>query len=117
MRLAKEDRSIDARQRLLLNRSNPLIGDCLELTLKTGLGLLAPLVNLEMFGFLGIDHRMDKPELEWMAVHWRRLKTMRGLTDGHAPRSAHDERIAALKEYMVQLRPGVVHESIIPAST
>ncbi|KAG0318406.1 hypothetical protein BGZ97_003850 [Linnemannia gamsii] len=119
VRLANEDRSIHAgRPRFLVQsiEGRPLMIDCLELTLKSGLGLLAPLVNLEMFGFLGIDHRIDKPELEWMAVHWRRLKTMRGLTDDHEPRSAHDRRKPALREYMMQLRPDVVHESIIPAS-
>ncbi|KAK3818203.1 MAG: hypothetical protein JOS17DRAFT_757350 [Linnemannia elongata] len=118
VRLANEDRHIKAGQpRYFVQsvRGRPLMLDCLELTLKSGLGLLAPLVNLEMFGFLGIDHKIDKPELEWMAAHWRRLKTMRGLTDDHEPRSAHDSRKPELREYMMQLRPDVVHESIIPA--
>lgn len=118
VRLANEDKHIkEGRPRFFVQsiRGRPLMLDCLEFTLKSGLGLLAPLVNLEMFGFLGIDHRIDKPELEWMAVHWRRLKTMRGLTDDHEPRSAHDSRKPELREYMMQLRPDVVHESIIPA--
>ncbi|KAG9062316.1 hypothetical protein KI688_005230 [Linnemannia hyalina] len=112
VRLAYEDRHIKSTQS---TRDRTLMLDCLELTLKSGLSLLAPLVNLEMFGFLGIDHRIDKPELEWMAASWRRLKTMRGLTDDHEPQSAHDRRKSALRVYMMQLRPDVIHESIIPA--
>ncbi|KAF9103537.1 hypothetical protein BGX29_003236 [Mortierella sp. GBA35] len=90
-----------------------LIRDCLELSLKSGLVQLAPLVNLEMIGFLGIDHRIGKSELTWMAKAWPRLKTMRGLTDDHEPRNDHDERKTELREYMMMLRPDITHESIV----
>ncbi|KAK3841598.1 MAG: hypothetical protein J3R72DRAFT_153700 [Linnemannia gamsii] len=97
-----------------VSKDRPLILDCLALTLESGLGLLAPLVNLEMFGFSGIDHRMCKAELKWMAVHWLRLKIIRGLADGHQPRSEHDRRNVMLREYMMALRPDVEHKSTVP---
>ncbi|KAG0281251.1 hypothetical protein BGZ95_005621 [Linnemannia exigua] len=120
VRLAYQDSRHMAGSPLLVARAakdRPLISDCLALTLESGLGLLAPLINLEMFGFSGIDHRMCKAELEWMAVHWLRLKTIRGLIDAHQPRSEHDRRNAMLREYMRALRPDVEHESVVPISS
>ncbi|KAK3816095.1 MAG: hypothetical protein J3Q66DRAFT_431648 [Benniella sp.] len=47
--------------------------DTLELSLESGLGTLK---DLEMIGFEGNDHRIDKKELEWMATSWPKLKLM-----------------------------------------
>ncbi|KAF9922054.1 hypothetical protein FBU30_007849 [Linnemannia zychae] len=114
IRLAHEDKFLPLGTS---NKVHPLTLDCLELTLASGLDLLAPLVNLEIFGFAGIDHRIGKPELEWMAANWPRLKILRGLTDDHQPRLEHDRRKAPLCEYMRLLRPDIKHESILSAES
>ncbi|KAK3816126.1 MAG: hypothetical protein J3Q66DRAFT_401313 [Benniella sp.] len=74
--------------------------DTLELTLESGLGQLGSLKNLEMFGFEGVDYRIDKKELEWMAKKWPELKLMHGLTDEHCE-----------KKHMRAFRPDIVHVS------
>ncbi|KAF9366606.1 hypothetical protein BGX34_000074 [Mortierella sp. NVP85] len=73
--------------------------DTLELSLESGLGQLGSL-NLEMFGFEGVDYRIDKKELEWMAKRWPKLKLMHGLTDEHSEQT-----------HMRALRPDIVHVS------
>ncbi|KAG9062318.1 hypothetical protein KI688_005232 [Linnemannia hyalina] len=55
------------------------IPNTLELSLESGLDRLSTLNDLEMFGFEGLDHRIGKAELEWMAVSWPRIKIMPGL--------------------------------------
>ncbi|KAF9098309.1 hypothetical protein BGX29_007709 [Mortierella sp. GBA35] len=84
--------------------------DSMELTWWSGLYLLETLVNLELFGFEGVDHLIDKQELEWMAAFWPKLKVMRGLQEDTLPRVRPDERKAKLRAYMSLLRPDVRHE-------
>ncbi|KAF9080250.1 hypothetical protein BGX23_002407 [Mortierella sp. AD031] len=48
--------------------------DTLELTLESGLGRLAALKDLEMFGFECVNHRIGRAELDWMAKSWPKLK-------------------------------------------
>ncbi|KAF9100686.1 hypothetical protein BGX29_006362 [Mortierella sp. GBA35] len=93
------------------------IYETLELSLASGLDLLAPLTKLEVFGFDGVNHKIGKQELEWMARTWIRLKIMRGL---HASTDPRITRLASgrteLQEYMQTLQPDVVHQAALPLS-
>ncbi|KAK3840288.1 MAG: hypothetical protein JOS17DRAFT_726652 [Linnemannia elongata] len=85
----------------------------LELTLSTGLTHLSELRHLQVFGFEGVDHRIGKQELEWMAVHWPKLKIMRGLQeDDHLVQIEPDPVKTELRRHMEMLRPDVKHESL-----
>jgi hypothetical protein len=85
----------------------------LQLTLATGLDRLSGLRHLEVFGFEGVDHRIRKEELEWMAVHWPKLKVMRGLQeDDHLEKIEPDPVKTELRRHMEMLRPDVKHESL-----
>lgn len=85
----------------------------LQLTLATGLDQLSRLHHLEVFGFEGVDHRIGKEELEWMAVHWLKLKVMRGLQeDDHLEMIEPDPVKTELRLHMEMLRPDVKHESL-----
>ncbi|KAG0379573.1 hypothetical protein BGX24_012608 [Mortierella sp. AD032] len=85
----------------------------LELSLTTGgLTRLAGLKLLEVFGFEGVDHRIGKPELEWMAKSWPMLKVMRGLQEADLIRIKPDPVKTALRLFMLMLRPDVKHESL-----
>ncbi|KAG0069266.1 hypothetical protein BGZ89_003225 [Linnemannia elongata] len=86
----------------------------MRLTLSSGLARLATLVNLEVFGFEGVDHRIAEAELEWMASAWPKLKVMRGLQEDTLPRIRPDRRKAGLRALMYQLRPEVKHEGGAP---
>lgn len=86
----------------------------MRLTLNSGLARLGTLVNLEVFGFDGVDHRISEAELEWMAGAWPKLKVMRGLQEDTLPRIRPDERKAGLRAFMHQLRPEVKHEGVAP---
>ncbi|KAG0379576.1 hypothetical protein BGX24_012611 [Mortierella sp. AD032] len=91
------------------------IHETLELSLASGLHRLAPLTKLEVFGFDGVNYRIGKPELEWMARSWLRLKVMRGLHASAEPRLARlFSPRTVLREYMQTLRPDVVHEPAFP---
>ncbi|KAF9352812.1 hypothetical protein BGX26_009375 [Mortierella sp. AD094] len=56
-----------------------LVQGTMELSLESGIDRLASLKNLEVFGFEGVDQKIGKPELEWMATNWPKLRIMRGL--------------------------------------
>ncbi|KAF9904862.1 hypothetical protein EC991_002292, partial [Linnemannia zychae] len=85
--------------------------DTMELSLASGLACLAPLKELEVFGFEGIDHRIETPELEWIATNWPKLKVMRGLQDDNIPGDRYRARKTILREHFQVLRPDVVHET------
>ncbi|KAG0061194.1 hypothetical protein BGZ89_011670 [Linnemannia elongata] len=87
------------------------IAGTMELSLASGLGCLGTLKDLEVFGFEGVDHRIGKPELEWMAINWPKLKVMRGLQEDDVPGERYRAEKAALREYMQMLRPNVKHEA------
>ncbi|KAG0340009.1 hypothetical protein BG000_000864 [Podila horticola] len=53
--------------------------ECLELTLESGLDLLAGLTSLRVLNVTRMSHRIGIRELEWMNVHWPNLKTISGL--------------------------------------
>ncbi|KAF9327816.1 hypothetical protein BG006_008925 [Podila minutissima] len=53
--------------------------ECLELTLESGLDLLAGLTSLRVLNVTRMAHRIGINELEWMNVHWPNLKTIAGL--------------------------------------
>ncbi|KAF9910513.1 hypothetical protein EC991_006330 [Linnemannia zychae] len=88
------------------------VSGTLELTLESGLGRLAALENLEVFGFEGVDHRMGQAEIEWMAVSWPRLKALRGLRQDYPPRIDYERRKVELRKLMEELRPDVKHEVV-----
>ncbi|KAG0356068.1 hypothetical protein BG005_005008 [Podila minutissima] len=86
--------------------------DTLELSLASGLDRLGALKNLEMIGFECINHRIGRPELEWMAKSWPKLNLMYGLDKEKLDGIEHSKKRVALKEYFQQLRPDVVHDSL-----
>lgn len=90
--------------------ANPY-ADTLELTLQSGLDQLTDLVNLEVFGFEGINHRLGDEELAWIAVHWPRLRVMRGLQEDSLPMLEPDARRTELRRRMQELCPDVRHRS------
>ncbi|KAF9099533.1 hypothetical protein BGX29_007119 [Mortierella sp. GBA35] len=87
----------------------PLLGT-LELTLESGLDRLTALECLEVFGFEGVDHRIGRREVEWMALAWPRLRIMRGLHQVSPPRIEYERRKEGLRALMMELRPDVRHE-------
>lgn len=86
--------------------------DTLELTLESGLDQLTDLVNLEVFGFEGISHRLGDQELSWIAEHWPRLRVMRGLQEDSLPMLEPDVKRAELRKWIQELRPNVRHRSL-----
>ncbi|KAF9907761.1 hypothetical protein EC991_010631 [Linnemannia zychae] len=88
------------------------IEDTLDLRLASGFNLLETLKDLEVFGFEGVDYRMDRAEMDWMAVNWPKLKVMRGIHVDILPRVEPDAKRTELREYMQMLRPDVVHETL-----
>lgn len=91
------------------NYDDPVPGT-LELSLASGLGRLSTLKNLEEFGFEGLDHRIGRPEIEWMAVNWPRLKVLRGLADDKTSGRAYAKQKQLLREHMHSLRPDITFE-------
>jgi hypothetical protein len=87
------------------------IPNTLELSLESGLDRLSTLKDLEVFGFEGLDHRLGKAELDWMAMQWPKLKVMRGLQASTLPSFEEDKHMKELREYFLTLRPEVVHAS------
>lgn len=84
----------------------------LELTLRSGLDRLSTLKELRVFGFEGVDHRIGKPELEWMAANWPKLEVMSGLQEDRSAAMVVDVRRGELREHMQTLRPDVNHRSL-----
>ncbi|KAF9924574.1 hypothetical protein FBU30_005492 [Linnemannia zychae] len=80
----------------------------MELSLETGLDQLSDLVELEVFGFEGINHRIGKMEIKWIAAHWPRLRVMRGLQEDSLDMLEPDYERAELRKYMQELRPYMV---------
>ncbi|KAF9326502.1 hypothetical protein BGZ91_001908 [Linnemannia elongata] len=102
--------------RIHLIDSNPIM-DCLELSLTSGLDQLATLRNLKVFGFEGLDHRIETAELEWFATHWPQLAVMRGLhIDDSETLNKRDTKTTRQRQVMQKLRPFVHHESATPTS-
>ncbi|KAG0278295.1 hypothetical protein BGZ95_004293 [Linnemannia exigua] len=92
-------------------RYNDVLPDTLYLRLDTGLGQLASLVNLELFGFESMNHRMTPAEIEWIARTFPTLKEMRGLAIHGQVGAERDPSMDALRELMQSLRPDIVHSS------
>ncbi|KAF8928381.1 hypothetical protein BGZ47_001680 [Haplosporangium gracile] len=107
-------REVNGRTHLI--DSNPIM-DCLELSLASGLDQLATLKNLKVFGFEGLDHRIETPELEWFATHWPRLAIMRGLhIDDSETLKKRDTKTTRQRQEMQTLRSFIRHESATPTS-
>ncbi|KAG9064773.1 hypothetical protein KI688_003032 [Linnemannia hyalina] len=53
--------------------------NCLEMTLESGLGLLAGLRDLEWLTVANMDHRIGVAELQWMEKSWPSIKEVKGL--------------------------------------
>ncbi|KAF9120918.1 hypothetical protein BGW39_010990 [Mortierella sp. 14UC] len=88
-----------------------VVPNSLELWIGIDLPQLAALKNLEVFGFEGVDHRMGKPEIKWMAEAWPKLKVMHGLQEERLGSYAKNTE---LREYMQILRPDVKHLAKLP---
>ncbi|KAG0280182.1 hypothetical protein BGZ95_011010 [Linnemannia exigua] len=84
------------------------IKDTLELNLASGLSRLGGLLELEVFGFDGMDHCIGKAELAWMVDHWPRLKTVRGLQLEEFDGSRRKQKKLELRLHLRALRPGCV---------
>lgn len=52
---------------------------CLEMTLESGLGLLAGLRDLKQLTVANMDHRIGVAELQWMERSWPNIKGVNGL--------------------------------------
>ncbi|KAF9085049.1 hypothetical protein BGX23_009997 [Mortierella sp. AD031] len=85
--------------------------DSMELSLSSGLGRLGKLGRIEVFGFEGVDHRIQERELNWMAHAWPRLKVLRGLHVETLQEIEFDKHRAMLRKHMRSLRPEVKHLS------
>ncbi|KAF9109652.1 hypothetical protein BGX27_007367 [Mortierella sp. AM989] len=93
--------------------------DTLELRLESSLDRLASLKNLGVFEFKGVHQKIGKPELEWIAKNWPKLRVMCGLQEDEQKRYGeehmiyqsekleHDAGKAELQEYMQMLRPDI----------
>ncbi|KAF9309901.1 hypothetical protein BG003_009156, partial [Podila horticola] len=55
--------------------------ECLEMTLETGLAQLKDLKNLRVLDVQRMEQRIGLKEVQWMALHWLRLREIRGLCD------------------------------------
>ncbi|KAF9082120.1 hypothetical protein BGX23_012793 [Mortierella sp. AD031] len=108
---APPSKAVDGQEYILY--SGPF-RNTLELSLASGLDRLAALTRLEVFGFDGVDHRVGKPELEWVASAWPRLKEMRGLHDNPLLWSEPDNRRTELRRIMQTLRRDVRHQAMRP---
>jgi hypothetical protein len=87
----------------------PILGT-MELSLASGLDHLGVLDKLQMFGFTGVDHRIQEPELEWMAKAWPRLTVMLGIHYDKRYSDIEYETVE-LQKKMVALRPDVKHKN------
>ncbi|KAF9117014.1 hypothetical protein BGX30_005742 [Mortierella sp. GBA39] len=106
--------TMEVNGRVHLIDSNPIM-DCLELSLASGLDQLATLRNLKVFGFEGLDQRIETAELEWFATRWPQLAVMRGLhIDDSATLNKSDTKTTRQRQEMQRLRPFVRHESATP---
>lgn len=99
-----------------IEEGEPLL-DTLELTLATGLDRLSSLTRLEIFGFEGVNHRIGKEELSWMATAWPKLKVLRGLHEDDLPGVVEDPERTKLREFMRELRVDVRHATLRPKVT
>ncbi|KAF9318222.1 hypothetical protein BG003_011616 [Podila horticola] len=95
-----------------LEYTTPPTFETLELSLASGLDRLGALKDLEMIGFERLNHRIRRPELEWMAKSWPRLNLMYGLDKERLMDIEHCKERTALREYFQQLRPSVIHDSL-----
>ncbi|KAG0246307.1 hypothetical protein BGX31_003210 [Mortierella sp. GBA43] len=64
--------------------SHRVQSDCLEMSLESGLGKLAGLVNMRVLDVYFLKTRMGLTEVQWMVQHWPRLRSISGLYDKNA---------------------------------
>ncbi|KAF9277391.1 hypothetical protein BGZ74_003376 [Mortierella antarctica] len=76
----------------------------LEMTLESGLNLLAELKDMRILDVYGTDHRIAVKELLWMSHHWPRLKSIEGLFQGF------QYRVPGNEEWIKSNRPQWVDE-------
>jgi hypothetical protein len=90
--------------------------DTFRIVSGIGVGPSWEVQNLETIGFWCINHSIGRLELDWMAKSWPRLKLMYDLDKERLYLIEHDKERAALKEYLLQLRPHVVHDGLFEDS-
>lgn len=59
--------------------------NCLEMSLASGLDMLAGLTQMKVLDLTRCAHRLGIPELEWMQKHWPQLERISGLFDDWYP--------------------------------
>ncbi|KAH7044431.1 hypothetical protein BKA57DRAFT_507806 [Linnemannia elongata] len=74
------------------------VKDTPELSLRSALGLLSYLKELEVFGFEGFDLQLGTKEVDWMAENWPALRMLRGLQKDTFLRVRFDEHKALFEE-------------------
>ncbi|KAF9907744.1 hypothetical protein EC991_010614 [Linnemannia zychae] len=82
------------------------VPDTLSFSLAYALDELKTLQRLDTFGFKAVNHQIGEGELQWMARHWRFLKTVYGL-DAHKDGVLCDKKADALGKRLEELIPGV----------
>ncbi|KAG0010911.1 hypothetical protein BGZ81_002490, partial [Podila clonocystis] len=55
--------------------------ECLEMTVESGLDQLKDLKNLRVLDVQRMEQRIGLKEVQWMTLHWPRLREIRGLCD------------------------------------
>ncbi|KAF9312830.1 hypothetical protein BG003_005866, partial [Podila horticola] len=55
--------------------------ECLEMTVESGLDQLKDLKNLRVLDVQRMEQRIGLKEVQWMTLHWPRLREIRGLYD------------------------------------
>ncbi|KAG0246484.1 hypothetical protein B0O80DRAFT_427462 [Mortierella sp. GBAus27b] len=77
--------------------------DCLEMSLESGLHILSSLRSLRELSVAGMSTRIGLKEVQWMVLHWRRLRVIYGLDeDGYGKEAVewlkeHHPEIAVLR--------------------
>ncbi|KAF9334603.1 hypothetical protein BG006_001839 [Podila minutissima] len=94
-------------QRRILDKNSNL-PDSLLLNLETGLQHLEKLKSLELLDVKGMNHRMERVDLEWMLQNFPRLRRIRGLKGGFVSKSNdYEDRKHRLTECLQEHHPYV----------
>lgn len=73
---------------------------CLEMSLASGLDLLADLKELRVLDVTRMAHRIGVPELEWMQANWPSIEAIKGLFDDFYP-----ALVPGVRDWLVDHKP------------
>jgi hypothetical protein len=82
--------------------------NCLELSLESGLDELRELQELEELEVSQMAHRIGLAEVQWMAEHWLRLKSIGGLQYTNSDSEMDDGNEARVVSSLEESEPGHV---------